>query len=89
MNLISLNLKAVTPLELYFESNLKQCEEHFMMAFVIKGYTEQQLIDLNTELARMKKLPDGGLSIIKTIAVKLDLLKEFNMKLKGLKWHLA
>ena len=54
MNLISLNLKAVTPLELYFESNLKQYEEHFMMAFAIKGYTEQQLIDLNTELARMK-----------------------------------
>ena len=56
-----------------------------MMAFVIKGYTEQQLIDLDTELARMKKLPDGGLSVIKTIATKLNLLKEFNVKLKGLK----
>ena len=84
MNLINLNLKAITPLELYFESNLKQCEEHFIMAFVIKGYTKQQLLDLNTELDRMKKLPDGGLSVIKTIAIKLDLLKEFNMKLKGL-----
>lgn len=84
--LIYLDLKSTTPLQLYFETKLKGVEEEFMMAFVLGGYSDTDLDIMNAQLRSMSKSEDGGLSIIEEIATKLELLKEFDIiKQKALK----
>lgn len=67
MQVVNLDLKATTPLELYFETSLKNCNEHFMMAFVIAGYTEAQLVNMNKSIERLIANKPRMLKVIRAV----------------------
>lgn len=72
MEVIYLDLKAKTPLELYFETSLKKCDDDFMEAFVLAGYTEKQLIKMNKSVERLRKNPRRALKVIAEIAKRCN-----------------
>ena len=50
-----LNFRANTPLQLYFETLILGHQEHFTMAFIIRGYDTEDLNKMNIILEKHKK----------------------------------
>ena len=81
MEVTFLGLQASTPLELYFETSIKDCTEHFLDAFVTAGYTAQQLSKLNTSIARLHRNPIRTLQVVRAVTIRCNCLKLYTAKL--------
>jgi len=83
VEILYLNIKAKTPLDLYFETSIRNIEEHFMEAFVYAGYTEIDLENMNKEIEDIKTWePLERINFIADIALRCECLEEFKKKMK-------
>lgn len=71
--------KSKTPIDLYYESKMRGGDiDDFMMAFVIAGYTEEQLLEMNKTVDKLKLNPLENIAFARGVAERCDCVDEYN-----------